>query len=417
MRSKIPKGWKRIQLGEVVRSVSERPSKDLEKVVTINTSDVLNGEVLNHVPIENKKLPGQFIKAFNKGDILFSEIRPINKRSAYIDFNSDSYVASSKLMVLRTDSKYLDPRFFYYYITSKSTLEYLQLLAETRSGTFPQIRYTEVKTLDFNLPPIREQNFITENIDMIDNKIELNNKINKNLEAQAQVIFKHWFIDFEFPDENGNPYKSSGGEMIESELGIIPKGWEVKKIKDISKDIVLGKTPSTVDKANFGGDIPFLTIPDMHNKLYVDKTERTLSKKGENTQFNKTVPKNSICVSCIATPGLVSITKEPTQTNQQISTIIPSIEYTYVYSQMKAISNKIISLGSGGTATKNLNKTQFSNIQIVVPSELSRKRYHDFTKVIFKAIKMNQKQNQKLSQLRDTLLPKLMSGEVRIPLD
>ncbi|NLK00125.1 MAG: restriction endonuclease subunit S, partial [Clostridia bacterium] len=209
MRCKLPEGWKEIELHQVVCSISKRLSNDLRKVVTVNTSDILNGEVLNHKPVENKNLPGQFVKTFKKKDILFSEIRPINGRNAFVDFKSENYVASSKLMVLRVVSKILNPKFFYYFITSESVLWYLQALAETRSGTFPQIRYTDIKSLNLKLPPLDEQKEIVKYIEIIDKKTGINDKINKNLEAQAQAIFKHWFVDFEFPDENGNPYKSS----------------------------------------------------------------------------------------------------------------------------------------------------------------------------------------------------------------
>ena len=401
MTYKLPEGWREVKLGEVV--------------------EYETGKLNSNASVENGKYPfftcapeplrindykydkEAILLAGNNAGGIFHVNRYCGKFNAY-----------QRTYIMETKNKDVLCNDFLYYLLNIN----LNHFKNISSGSATKFLTRKIlDKINLRLPPLQEQKAISSTLSALDDKIELNSKINKNLEDQAHTIFKHWFIDFEFPDENGNPYKSSGGEMVESELGMIPKGWEVIKLKDIAKDIVLGKTPRTSIKEYFGGEVPFLTIPDMHNKVYVDNTERTLSDLGVNSQPHKTVPKNSVCVSCIATPGLVTITKEPTQTNQQINTIIPRIEYTYVYSFMKSISNKIISLGSGGTTTNNLNKTEFSNIDILLPPKEIRSRYDKIAESLFVGVKGNQHQNQTLSQLRDTLLPKLMSGEVRIPLD
>ena len=262
----------------------------------------------------------------------------------------------------------------------------------------------------------KEQKKIAAILSSLDDKIELNNCMNKILEDMAQTIFKEWFVNFNFPNEDGKPYKDSGGKMIESELGAIPEGWKVGIIKDISKEVICGKTPPTKDEKNYGDYMPFITIPDMHNNTFIIKSERYLSNKGVNTQINKTVPENSICVSCIATVGLVSLTSENSQTNQQINTIIPkkNISSYWVYFYMKNISNIIINYASGGTTTLNLNKSLFEKINIIIPEISILDTFNNNIKSIFDMIKSNQIENQKLDSIRDTLLPKLMSGEIKI---
>ena len=222
--------------------------------------------------------------------------------------------------------------------------------------------------------------------------------INNNLEQQAQAIFKSWFVDFE-------PF---GGTM--------PKIWKNGTIEDLSQNIICGKTPSTSKKEYYGNDIPFITIPDMHNNTYVTKTERYLSRLGASSQKNKILPPNSICVSCIANAGLVSITAFYSQTNQQINSIIPAQEMSsyYIYLLLKSLSKKIIMLGSSGSTTCNLNKGQFAKIEVIIPDKNVLKKYDEIVSPLFESIKNNQLENEQLAQLRDTLLPKLMNGEIDV---
>ena len=138
--------WKEYELGELVESISNTYKFDNNDVIFLNTSDILGGKVINHNAYNPSTLPGQAKKTIQKGDILYSEIRPANNRNAYIDFDAERYVVSTKLMVLRPKDKSLT-KYIFLYLTSKETLRYLQFLAEGRSGTFPQITFSEVSEL------------------------------------------------------------------------------------------------------------------------------------------------------------------------------------------------------------------------------------------------------------------------------
>jgi len=304
---------------------------------------------------------------------------------------------------------------YLYYLLLK---EKDNILGYANGTVFQNLKTDILRDYKIKIPPLSEQQKIISILSAFDDKIELNNEMNKTLEEIAQAIFKHWFIDFEFPNENGEPYKSSGGEFVDSELGPIPKGWRINTIRDICKNntAITGKTPPTRVKENYGDYMMFITIPDMHGNVFVINTQKKLSRIGANSQKNKTLPPLSICVSCIATPGLVCLTSEPSQTNQQINSIVckENISPYYIFSLMKNYRTHIINLGSGGTATLNLNKRDFEKIKIIIPETNIMKKYESKTKHLFDRILLNQKENAILSQLRDTLLPKLISGEIRV---
>lgn len=177
--------WREITIGDVCESVSMTYNGTHSMVVLINTSDVLEGRVLNHTPVLNQHLKGQFKKTFRRNDILYSEIRPANRRYAFVDFDrTDNYIASTKLMVIRPNKELVLPRFLYAILTSKSIVDELQLLAETRSGTFPQITFgAEVATRRIWLPSLTEQEKIVAILDAIESKIQTNVAINDNFAA------------------------------------------------------------------------------------------------------------------------------------------------------------------------------------------------------------------------------------------
>ena len=173
--------YEKIKLSDLVDTVSDTRKINKDKVVLINTSDIFDGDVLNHSYTDNSNLRGQFKKRFEKNDILYSEIRPANKRFAYVDFDSEDYIASTKLMVLRKRSNSITNRFLYYCLTNDFFTEKMQHLAEARSGTFPQITFDVLKNESINVPSIENQNKITMILDNINNKIKWNNEINNNL--------------------------------------------------------------------------------------------------------------------------------------------------------------------------------------------------------------------------------------------
>ena len=196
----------------------------------------------------------------------------------------------------------------------------------------------------------------------------------------------------------------------------MPSDWHIGTIDDLAKEVVCGKTPSTKNAEYYGSDVPFITIPDMHAKIYAVTTERYLSSLGANSQAKKTLPKNSVCVSCIGTAGLVTLVAKESQTNQQINSIIPKEGFSpyFIYLLMQTLSDTINKLGQSGSTIVNLNKSQFGKIQVIIPSLSAMTNFDKIISPIFEKILQNQRENINLESLRDTLLPKLMSGELDV---
>ena len=254
--------------------------------------------------------------------------------------------------------------------------------------------------MKFEVPDfdINTQRKVTSLLGDIDKKIELNKNINKNLEQQAQAIFRSWFVEFE-------PFGN-----------IMPDDWDNGTINNLAEDIICGKTPSTKVKEYYGSDIPFITIPDMHNNTYTVTTERYLSEYGANSQRKKSLPRNSVCISCIGTAGLVTLVATESQTNQQINSIIPKNKYSpyYIYLLMQTLSAVINKLGQSGSTIVNLNKAQFGEIPVIIPSIAVMQSFDKIVSPIFEMILEKQQESIRLALLRNNLLPKLMSGELDI---
>ena len=261
-------------------------------------------------------------------------------------------------------------------------------------------------------------NKISKILDNIDQKIQINNQINQELEAVAKTLYDYWFVQFDFPDQNGKPYKSSGGKMVyHPELKReIPEGWGVETLKDFESKIITGKTPSRANRDNFGGEIPFITIGDIRGNTFIYSTSETLTDLGASVQQNKYLPEGSLCVSCIATVGEIGFTTEWSHTNQQINSIVFEDETNryYLYFALKNYFENANASAKTGNTFANMNKEDFSGIRIILPRNEIKNNFHKMTEPYFAQIKCLQGQNQELTQLRDWLLPMLMNGQVKV---
>ena len=249
-----------------------------------------------------------------------------------------------------------------------------------------------------------EQERLSSILAAYDNLIENNQKQIKLLEEAAQRLYKEWFVDLRFPGYEDTPVVDG-----------VPEGWSLSQISDFG-EVVTGKTPSTEKKEYYGGNIPFVKIPDMHGCVYPVITESSLTEAGVKTQINKFIPRNSIMVSCIATVGLVNIAVGRCQTNQQINSIILSDERDlyYVFSAMKRLKELLEGVGSNGATMTNVNKTKFASLPVLYPSEELRDSYYSFCKPIFEKIYNLSLSVVGLKKARGRLLPKLMSGEIEV---
>ena len=369
------------------------------RITDINDDGTLNKNGLMSVDDEDAN---KYVLC--KNDIVFARTGNSTGRSYFYDGTDGILVYAGFLIKFSLDEKRVNPRILKYYTHSKPYYDWVKSF--DTGGTRGNINAKTYGAMPILLPPRNVQDRIVEILKSLDDKIEVNRRINEQLEELAQALFKSWFVDFE-------PFKD--GEFVESELGMIPEGWKVCELNDFGQ-IVCGKTPSKDNKDFYGGNIPFIKIPDMHNNIFVWNTTDWLSNKGDASQVNKRIPPYSICVSCIATVGLVAINTTFAHTNQQINTIIPNnaFERYYLFEQLKSMKEYLQNLGRGGTATLNVNTRLFGSIKVLRPSEKVLKEYDGVINGFFKKIELNQQEVTHLTNLRDTLLPKLMSGEIDV---
>ena len=239
------------------------------------------------------------------------------------------------------------------------------------------------------VPSITRQREIVEEYETLSRRIRLNEQMISKLEATAQALYRKMFVD-----------------GIDKEN--LPEGWRMGMLGEFG-EVITGKTPSTLDEDNFGDYMPFLTIPDMHDGVFAIKTERGLSKRGVALQANKTIPKNSVCVSCIGTSGLVVITTQDCQTNQQINSIVPHKHFVleYIYQVCCGLELIISEYGMGGAVLNNLNKSEFENLQVVVPSDEVVQLFYEQVSPVYSAIHLRQQEHLKLTELQSMLLAKM----------
>ena len=377
--------WKKMTVGDLCDTISETYHGDDESVVLINTSDVLEGKVLNHQVVENKNLKGQFKKTFKQNDILYSEIRPANKRYAFINFEkTEHYIASTKLMVLRPREDVVRPRFLFSFLSSKSVLEELQQLAETRSGTFPQITFSsELAPTQIDVPDLETQDRIVGIFDAIDEKISTNVEINENLEQQAQTLYHHMFI-----------------ENTSSE-------WKEGTLSDIA-DITMGQSPNGSSYNEDGeGTIFFqgraefcFRFPSI--RLYTTEPKRMAC--ANDVLMSVRAPVGDLNVAhtdCCIGRGLAAI---HSKTGQQ----------SFVLYTMFTLKEQLNVFNGEGTVFGSINRNSLNDMPIVIPSLDSISAFEDIVAPIDAAIRNNYDEICHLIQLRDSLLPKLISGEINV---
>ena len=321
--------------------------------------------------------------------------------------------------IVATAKENVDLRFLYYRLNS------LDLRRTAIGSAQPLMTQGGIKIIPTTVPPFAEQRAIANILGVLDDKIELNRRMNETLEGLARAIFQSWFVDFDpvraqrdgLPPPALSPTTAAlfPDSFEDSELGKIPKGWKVQRVADIGA-VICGKTPSTQVADYYCDDVPFITIPDMHGNVFATTTQKRLSHAGAASQKNKTFPAGAICVSCIATPGLVVIASEPSQSNQQINTVVPfGQEETYFWFwTLRDLGAEIRAGGSGGSVLMNLSTGRFAELRVLSPPEELRSRYHRLVAPLFEGIQANERESMTLAAIRDALLPKLLSGEIRV---
>lgn len=381
-------------VGEVCSSISDTYREKKNMVTLINTSDVLEGRVLNHERVPNSNLKGQFKKTFQRDDILYSEIRPQNRRFAYVDFSPIDYIASTKLMVIRAKKDVVSPKYLYYFLKNSSTVAELQLLAETRSGTFPQITFSEVANLTIPVPSLAVQEVIVQTMQCLEDKITCNEQINDNLEQQAQAIYHE-----RFETVSPNDLPSDWRIVTLGEVATISN----KSFNPLKEPEILLEHYSipAFDEARF--PIFELSTSIKSNKFIIDASCFMISKLNPTT---KRVWKpycltgNAVC----STEFIVYKAKDQSIT-----------DFLYSVIDSGSFSDFMCSHVTGSTGSRQrTTPSDTLSYELILPSEDELAEFQSLVSPMYAQMRINAIENDKLKRLRDSLLPKLMSGEIDV---
>ncbi|SFD20859.1 restriction endonuclease subunit S [Pragia fontium] len=443
--------WDIVKLDEIAKNASRAFNfKNKNGVIFINTGDVLDGKFLHKNISKINELPGQAKKAIKINDILFSEIRPGNSRFALVNFeNTHNYVVSTKFMILEVNQDVMNLEFFYLQLTCKQTLSDFQHIAESRSGTFPQITFDSISHYPFYCPDKVAQVKIKNFLGLITKNLETCYQINQTLEQISQTLFKSWFVDFDPVIDNaldgGNtipePFQARAelrkkvrnsadfkplaadvralfpAEFEEIELGWVPKGWQLSMAGD---EFVIrgGSTPSTAN-ADFwdNGEIHWTSPKDLAgntSKILID-TSKKITTAGLNKISSGLLPENTVLMSSRAPIGYLALTKIPLAINQGYIAIpsAKSLSSEYIIYWLENIMDDIKGI-AGGTTFAEISKSAFKTINLIIPSQKAIEVFTHIAKDNFDKIVENSKQTTVLKNLRDTLLPKLISGELSL---
>lgn len=389
----------------------------------LDTSNLTEGVIdsLQKLVVGEDKIPSRAKRKVKKNDVLISTVRPNQKHYGILRNLNENLIVSTGFTVLSAKELIVYPEYLYRFLTQDSITNYLQAVAETSTSTYPSIKPSDIGSLEIELPSLEEQKAIAKILSDLDKKIEVNNKINKKLEEIAQAIFKQWFVDFEFPNENGEPYKSSGGEMVESELGMIPSGWKVELLKsycDVKKGLSYkGKhlVEDGTPMINLGNVNPGGGFRRDKCKFYDgDFKEQHTVKAGDIIIANTDMTQERVILgSPIFVPDFKTESIIFTHHLFAFRNLKIPKSFLYYYLKSKSFRERAESYATGTTVLA-ISRDSVLNINFVKANNKVLNNFDLITKSILDRIENNNLEIEKLQKLRDELLPKLMSGEIRI---
>lgn len=413
--------WKEYKLGDICNKVTSGGTPNTRKneyyagkIPWLRTQEVNFNRIYDaEIKITEEGLNNSSAKWIPENSVI---IAMYGATAGKVAINKIPVTTNQACCNLIIDDDKADYRFIYYNILSR----FSSIANMAVGGAQQNLNAGMIKDLPVSLPDLQTQTAIAEILSSLDDKIELNNKINQELENLAQTLFKQWFIDFEFPNENGEPYKSSGGEMVDSELGEIPKGWEVSKFGDVidiingfafkSKDFNDISTEGILKIRNING-----TVVDIVNTDFV--SSEVVSKL--NNKFK--IKAGDILIAMTgAEVGKIGVTPENDKSlwlNQRVGKVVPKnkTQVPFIHTMFNVLNlTEIVRNKAMGSAQPNISSQGIENIKLLIPSTNLINEYSAMFIDKFELFYKSLGENQKLGDLRDTLLPKLISGELEV---
>ena len=376
-----------------------------DEIKYLDISSVGKGFIEELADYSLEEAPSRAKRTVKESDTVLSRVRPIREQFTLLRNPPDNLVVSTGFAVLRAKEE-VDEKFLYYASTTPEMIIWMD--NHTSGSAYPAVNLSTLKHAEIPVPPMPVQKKIGRILHRIDSKIETNNSINEILEEMAQTLFQSWFVDYE-------PYE----DFKDFELGDIPENFKVDSLTSIS-DIVLGGTPNSSEDSYWGGDIVWAKAKDVSNEeeAFISSTEKNITQKGLEESSTEIAPKGSTIITARGTVGELAIPAFDMGINQSCYSLVPHRDEDnyFVYLLMDAILNDLMSR-THGTVFDTITKRTLNEQDVVIPSEKERNKFNELVTPIMEEIKQNQEENRELKSIRDTLLPKLMSGEIRVNVD
>ena len=396
--------WKEVRLGDVADVQTGPFGSQLHKDNYVNKgTPIVTVEHLGNKWFTSQNLPMvsdedklRLAKyCSQEGDVIFSRVGSVD-RCSYVSKEYSGWLFSGRCLRVRPRSG-IDPAYLYYFLTNEGTKQYIRNIAV--GATMPSINTKLLNEVPVKIPSLPDQCRIASILSSLDRKIELNNKINADLEEMAQAIFKNWFVDFE-------PFKD--GKFVDSELGMIPEGWKVGTLEDIA-EITMGQSPAGNSLNENGEGMIFYQGSS-------DFGFRFPSIRVFTTEPKRLAVVNSVLFSVRAPVGDINVTKEECCIGRGVASIKSKYGHdSYLFYTMKSLHKLFDSFDGEGTVFGSINKKTLSAIQILLPSDGIVEQFNNIASSFDDRIRSLSDENSRLSLLRDTLLPRLMSGELEVP--
>jgi len=371
-----------------MNQLNYKKSMNWDYVNYLDTGNLTKNKIIDIVKIDlgNEKLPSRAKRIPVKNSILYSTVRPNQEHYGFVkEDNIPNLLISTGFTVIDINEDKAIPKYVYYYLIQNSIIDKLQNIGETSTSAYPSVKVKDIENIEIDLPSLREQDKIAKTLSSFDDKIENNNKIINNLEEQAQAIFKSWFVDFE-------PFQEE--EFVESELGVIPKKWEVRTLQEVFN-------------IKYGKNLPTKNLLDTGYPVF-----------GGNGQIgfysDFLYEKSKLLISCRGAASGKTVVSRPYSfiTNNSLVMEEKDSVYFYYFKELFKIMN--FENFATGSAQPQITIKNIKNIKVLIPIKSIVEKYSNIAENIFKYQGNLINENEILEETRDTLLPKLMSGEIRV---
>ena len=402
-----------------INKFSISKSDNLQEIIYLDTSSITENLISGTCIIPLPEAPSRAQRKVKSNTIVYSTVRPRLKHYGILNSPPYNLIVSSGFVTIDLKKEYedrIDARYLFLLLTQPAITEYIACIADSAVSAYPSFNPSDISEIAFSFPNIEKQKAISETWSNFEQKISINRQINDNLEAMAKQLYDYWFVQFDFPNEEGKPYKSSGGAMVWNEKlkREIPEGWYAENICKIA-NILSGGTPSkAVDEYWNNGTIPFFGPTDCNGSVFQIKTADHITQKGLEHCASSLFEEGIVIITARGSIGKLVIVGTPMAMNQSCYALQSKEgEYEYLYFLTTQLIDCLKAKGSG-SVFKSIIASDIEHSTLCIATENVVSDFCKKVKPLFEKLKANTIEIAELTKQRDELLPLLMNGQATV---